>query len=105
CEVGKPDDAYEHFIRAARADLRDIRHNARDGIHGASAGGSWQAVVFGFAGLQVSEAGWSVRPRLPKHWRRLSFRFLYRGEPQVVEIENNSMRASAQTSEQEQVDG
>jgi trehalose/maltose hydrolase-like predicted phosphorylase len=105
CEVGKPDDAYEHFIRAARADLRDVRHNARDGIHGASAGGSWQAVVFGFGGLQVSEEGWSVRPRLPQHWKRLSFRFLYRGEPQVVEIDNAGMKASAQTSEQEQVDG
>jgi kojibiose phosphorylase len=88
CEVGKPDEAYEHFIRAARADLRDIRHNARDGIHGASAGGSWQAVVFGFGGLQVTPDGWSTRPRLPHHWKRLSFRFVHRGEVQVVDIPN-----------------
>jgi len=88
CEVGKPEDAYEHFIRAVRADLRDVRGNARDGIHGASAGGTWQAVVFGFGGLRVTPEGWSTRPRLPKHWRRLAFRFLHRGKLQIVEIIN-----------------
>ena len=40
CQVGKPEEAYEHFIRAARADLRDARGNAGDGIHAASAGGT-----------------------------------------------------------------
>ncbi|HSL44656.1 MAG TPA: glycoside hydrolase family 65 protein [Anaerolineales bacterium] len=88
CDVGKPEDAYEHFIRAVRADLRDVRGNARDGIHGASAGGTWQAVVFGFAGLRVSEDGWTVEPRLPHHWKRLSFKFYHRGELQVVDIKN-----------------
>lgn len=88
CEVGKPDDAYEHFIRAVRADLRDVRGNARDGIHGASAGGTWQAVVFGFGGLRVTPQGWSIQPRLPKRWKRLSFRFIHRGKLQTVEITN-----------------
>jgi trehalose/maltose hydrolase-like predicted phosphorylase len=88
CEVGKPEDAYEHFIRAVRADLRDVRHNAGDGIHGASAGGTWQAVVFGFAGLRVRPEGWTIQPRLPKHWKRLSLRFIHRGRLQNVEIIN-----------------
>jgi trehalose/maltose hydrolase-like predicted phosphorylase len=88
CEVDKPDDAYEHFIRAVRADLRDVRHNAGDGIHGASAGGTWQAIVFGFGGLHVTPEGWSTHPRLPRHWKRLSFRFMYRGKVQVVGITN-----------------
>lgn len=88
CEVGKPEDAYEHFIRAVRADLRDVRGNARDGIHGASAGGTWQAVVFGFGGLRVTPQGWSIQPRLPKRWKRLSFRFTHRGKLQTVEITN-----------------
>ncbi len=79
CEVDKPDDAYEHFIRAVRADLRDARGNAGDGIHAASAGGTWQAVVFGFGGLRVTPQGWSVRPRLPEHWKRLAFKFFHRG--------------------------
>jgi trehalose/maltose hydrolase-like predicted phosphorylase len=86
CEVGKPEDAYEHFIRAARADLYDVRGNAGDGIHGASAGGIWQAVVFGFAGLRFHDSGWTTRPRLPAHWNRLSFKFFHKGEQQIVEL-------------------
>ena len=99
CEVGKPDDAYEHFIRAVRADLRDVRGNAGDGIHGASAGGTWQAVVFGFGGLRVTPQGWSTQPRLPKHWKRLSFRFFHRGKLQPVEITNDATAAPSPRSE------
>lgn len=86
CEVGKPAEAYEHFMRALRADLFDVRGNANDGIHAASAGGAWQAAVFGFGGLRVRQDGWAATPRLPKHWRRLAFRFFYRGELQTVEL-------------------
>jgi len=86
CEVGKVEDAYEHFIRAVRADLRDVRGNAGDGIHAASAGGTWQAVVFGFAGLRITSQGWKINPRLPKHWRRLAFTFIQHGQVQVVDI-------------------
>jgi kojibiose phosphorylase len=92
CEVGKQEDAYEHFIRAARADLRDVRGNAGDGIHAASAGGLWQAVVFGFAGLRLSADGWSVNPRLPKHWKRLSFKFFRRGQMHTVDIANGKTK-------------
>ena len=88
CEVGKPEDAYEHFIRAARADLHDVRGNAGDGIHAASAGGLWQAIVFGFAGLRLSPEGWMVNPRLPRHWQRVAFKFIQRGQMHSVEIVN-----------------
>ena len=87
CDVGKPEDAYEHFIRAVRADLRDVRGNAGDGIHAASAGGTWQAVVFGFGGLRVTSEGWAAHPRLPHHWKRLSFKFFHRGKMQEVDIQ------------------
>ncbi|MFZ5880286.1 MAG: glycoside hydrolase family 65 protein [Chloroflexota bacterium] len=86
CDVGRPDDAYEHFIRAVRADLRDVRGNAGDGIHAASTGGTWQAVVFGFGGLRIHADGWTTNPRLPHHWKRLSFKFFHRGEMHIVDI-------------------
>jgi trehalose/maltose hydrolase-like predicted phosphorylase len=86
CDVGKPEDAYEHFIRAVRADLRDVRGNARDGIHAASAGGTWQAVVFGFGGLRITGDGWTAHPRLPQHWKRLAFKFFHRGKMHEVDI-------------------
>jgi trehalose/maltose hydrolase-like predicted phosphorylase len=86
CDVGKPEDAYEHFIRAVRADLRDVRGNAGDGIHAASAGGTWQSVVFGFGGLRITPEGWTTNTRLPKHWKSLSFKFFHRGKMQEISL-------------------
>jgi len=86
CKVGRVEEAYEYFIRAARADLRDVRGNAGDGIHGASAAGTWQAAVFGFGGLRLHTNGWDVTPRLPAHWKRLAFKFYYHGELRHVDI-------------------
>ena len=90
CRVGDVGAAYEHFMRAARTDLQDVRHNARDGIHGASAGGLWQAVVFGFGGLQIEASAWHVQPQLPAHWTRLHFKFHHRGKLETVDIHPHS---------------
>jgi len=87
CRAGEPEVGYQHFLRAARADLVDVRHNAGDGIHGASAGGLWQAVVFGFAGLVVTPHGWHTTPMLPKHWTRVEFGFDHHGVRQRVVVE------------------
>ena len=58
----------------------DVRDNAGDGIHGASAGGLWQAVVFGFAGLEQTEDGWRTNPHLPKNWIRVAFNIVDHGK-------------------------
>ena len=79
CELGMPEVAYEHFVRAALVDLEDVRGNAAEGIHGASAGGVWQALVFGFAGLRLTAEGYTLNPRLPSAWRRLAFSFQHHG--------------------------
>jgi kojibiose phosphorylase len=84
--LGDIEEAYQIFTRAARTDLKNIRHNAGDGIHGANAGGVWQAVVFGFGGLQLQDGGWTIQPRLPAHWESLKFKFFYRGQLQTIEI-------------------
>ena len=89
CEMGLPDEAYAHFMLAARADLRNPRGNAGDGIHAASTGGVWQAAVFGFAGLRPSAGGWTLQPRLPRHWRRLAFTYRTNGQPVLVDIQQN----------------
>ncbi len=86
CELEMVDVAYAHLLRSARADLMDVRGNADDGLHAASAGALWQAIVFGFGGLRVTPGGWSVTPRLPSHWRRLSFHFYHRGRLEQVDL-------------------
>jgi trehalose/maltose hydrolase-like predicted phosphorylase len=88
CWLGNPQAAYDYFMRAALADLLDLRGNTHDGIHGASSGGIWQAIIFGFAGLKVFPDYWETHPRLPAHWKRLRFHFYHHGELQTVDIPN-----------------
>jgi len=79
-DLDKTSEAYQYFMQAALVDLEDVRGNAADGIHGASAGGVWQAVVFGFGGFQLTETGPVATPHLPPNWTRLKFRIHWRGD-------------------------
>jgi kojibiose phosphorylase len=83
--VGRIDEAYRHFVRAAHIDLGDDRGNGGEGIHGAALGGLWQAVVFGFAGVRFDGDAVTTDPRLPEHWTRLAFRLVHRGR--VVDVD------------------
>ena len=85
--IDRPDEAYQHFLRAGKADLYDVRGNVTDGIHAASLGGIWQAVVFGFAGLTVTDSGWTVKPKLPKGWQAVKFKFWHKGQLEEVSVE------------------
>jgi beta-phosphoglucomutase len=77
--LGNAADAYQQLMQAALTDLDDNRGNTRDGIHGASAGGVWQAVVFGFGGIQLQDSGPIATPHLPPTWTRLKFKLNWHG--------------------------
>ncbi|MBN1934267.1 MAG: beta-phosphoglucomutase [Anaerolineae bacterium] len=89
CMMDDPAKAYEHWMRAALVDLEDVRGNASEGVHAASAGGLWQAIVFGFAGVQLTDAGPVAVPRLPPGWTRLKFRLHWRGQWFDLDIRPN----------------
>lgn len=78
--LNQPEEAYERFMQAALVDLEDTRRNAKEGIHAASAGGVWQALVFGFAGIRINDTYPQAKPHLPKGWTRLKFKLQWRGE-------------------------
>jgi kojibiose phosphorylase len=78
--VGSPMLAWRYFLAALAFDFDLSNKNATDGIHAALAGGVWQAVVFGFAGVTLREDGvLSLSPSLPRHWEKLSFHLHCRG--------------------------
>jgi beta-phosphoglucomutase len=77
--LDKSAEADEHFMRAALVDLEDNRGNTEDGIHAATAGGVWQAVVFGFGGIQLLDSAPVATPHLPPTWTRLKFKLHWRG--------------------------
>jgi beta-phosphoglucomutase len=75
CDLDRSAEAYEHFMRAALVDLKDVRGNAHEGIHAASTGGTWQSVIFGFAGVRLTQTGPTIdTPHLPLGWTRLAFK-------------------------------
>ncbi len=78
-DLNKTAETYEAFMQAALVDLEDVRGNAHEGIHAACAGGVWQAVIFGFGGIQMDDKP-IAHPHLPPTWTRLKFKFLWRGQ-------------------------
>jgi alpha,alpha-trehalose phosphorylase len=86
-EVGYSDAALDYFLDASAVDLLDSHGNTADGIHVASAGGTWLALIAGFAGLRDSDGEVHFSPRLPADWTRLRFRVQVRG--QLIEVDMN----------------
>jgi trehalose/maltose hydrolase-like predicted phosphorylase len=84
-EVGYPEAALCYFEQAAMVDLEDAHGNTADGIHIASCGGTWLALVAGFGGLRDFDGDVRFSPRLPVEWQRLRFRVQVRG--QLVEVD------------------
>src|SRR4030095_4763098 len=72
-EVGYADDALRYFHTASTVDLEDLHGNAKDGIHVASCGGTWLALVAGFGGLRDFDGEVRFAPRLPAAWDGLRF--------------------------------
>ncbi len=79
-EVGYHDLALRYFHASLFVDLADRHANTSDGVHVASTGGVWSALVSGFGGFRDLGAGrWSLDPRLPDGWDALTFRLTLRG--------------------------
>jgi trehalose/maltose hydrolase-like predicted phosphorylase len=75
--AGRPDEALELFDVAARLDLDDLAGMTGSGLHLASLGGLWQAVVFGFAGVRPTGGVLRVDPALPSRWSGLRIRLRF----------------------------
>ncbi|MDD9971962.1 MAG: beta-phosphoglucomutase family hydrolase [Myxococcales bacterium] len=87
CEVGEVAVAHRYLNNNAITDLADRHRNVRDGMHIASCGGTWMAVVYGFAGLRDYDGQVSFRPSLPPHWEKLRFRLRVRSTLLEVQLE------------------
>ncbi|KIC59991.1 glycoside hydrolase family 65 protein [Microbacterium hominis] len=98
-EVGYQDLALEYFSQSIFVDLGDLHHNASDGVHVASAGGVWTALVAGFGGMRDHYGELSFDPRLPKAWPSLSFTLHWQGTPLKIEITAEQLRVDAGAGE------
>ncbi|MFT4214796.1 MAG: glycosyl hydrolase family 65 protein [Microbacterium sp.] len=94
-EVGYQDLALEYFRQSIWVDLGDLHHNAADGVHVASAGGVWTALVCGFGGLRDHYGHLSFDPRLPASWPSLSFTLHWHATALRVRITADELRITA----------
>ncbi|MGB4779266.1 glycoside hydrolase family 65 protein [Microbacterium sp.] len=98
-EVGYQDLALEYFWQSIFVDLGDLHHNASDGVHVASAGGVWTALVAGFGGMRDHYGELTFDPRLPKDWPSLSYTLHWRGTELKVRITRGELSLAASGGE------
>jgi trehalose/maltose hydrolase-like predicted phosphorylase len=84
--AGRPDEALALFRMACRLDLDDLTGTTAGGLHLATMGGVWQALVYGFAGIRPGAGALTIDPHLPSGWRRLGIRLRYRGAALHIDI-------------------
>ncbi|WP_380175571.1 glycoside hydrolase family 65 protein [Kineococcus sp. DHX-1] len=85
-EVGHLDLAAEYAHEAAFVDLHDLRGKTADGLHIASLGGAWLALVAGYGGMRDAGGELAFAPRLPDGLRGLRFRTRHRGSCVEVSV-------------------
>ena len=93
-EIGYRELALDYFLHTAFVDLADLHNNTADGVHVASAGGVWSALVSGFGGMRDYDGRLSFDPRLPEEWPELSFRLIWHGTRILVRLTADAMRVS-----------
>ena len=98
-EVGYQDLAREYFEEAIFVDLGDLHHNASDGVHVASAGGVWTALVSGFGGMRDYDGLLSFDPRLPADWPELAFPMQWHGSQLDITVTRDSLRVAVRSGE------
>ncbi len=85
--IGRADLALAYFRHAAFLDLANLAGNTADGVHLATAGGVWQALVSGFGGFTWRAGEPHLSPNLPDEWESLRFAVSVRGSRVRVEVD------------------
>jgi len=91
CISGDLQKAYALFNVALRTDISNLFGNTREGIHGASLGGTWQAVVFGFAGVSITREKPYINPRMPRSWKKIVFSLFWKADVLQLELSHNTI--------------
>jgi len=98
-EVGYRNLALRYFYSSLFVDLADLHGNTSDGVHVASTGGVWNALVYGFGGMRDHNGSITFDPRLPEDWERLVFRVSLRGTLVRVEVVHGSIAFAVEEGE------
>jgi trehalose/maltose hydrolase-like predicted phosphorylase len=89
--AGRMTDALTALRIAARIDLDDLTGTTASGVHLATMGGLWQAIVFGFGGVRPCGDVLIVDPHLPAHWRGVDINLCFRGTPLTLHLDRHGV--------------
>jgi len=89
-QLGDRFRAFTYFWASSHLDIVDVAGNSTDGIHAANLGGVWQALIYGYGGLET-DRGIIISPRLPGHIKNIEFRFFYMGDLYEVKASNRKV--------------
>jgi trehalose/maltose hydrolase-like predicted phosphorylase len=89
--AGRMGAAVDALRLSCRIDIDDLTGTTAGGLHLATMGGVWQALVFGFGGVRPSAQGLDIDPRLPEAWDALELKLQFRGDPVLIRIEHEAL--------------
>jgi alpha,alpha-trehalose phosphorylase len=99
-EVGYHKLALQYFTSGLFVDLADLHHNAADGVHVASAGGVWTALVYGFGGLRDHGGRITLDPRLPEGWDELRFKITLQGTRLRIDVRQDQVTVTVEDGDE-----
>jgi trehalose/maltose hydrolase-like predicted phosphorylase len=94
--AGRPDRALDLLRVALRLDLDDVTGTTAGGLHVATFGGVWQALVYGFLGLRPAGAALLLDPVLPATWTSLEVMLRFRGGRVVVRAHHQHVHVACE---------
>jgi trehalose/maltose hydrolase-like predicted phosphorylase len=93
--LGEPDRALDALHMASRIDLDDLTGTTAGGLHLATMGGLWQALVFGLAGMRARDGRLTIDPHLPTAWDGMEVRVCFHGSTARVVVARERIEVSA----------
>lgn len=84
--IGVYEDGCTYFTQSARMDLDDYHENFYAGIHAANMAGTWQSIVFGFAGLRLVRNETEFKFYLPAEWTGYHFKIRLHGAVLAIDV-------------------
>jgi alpha,alpha-trehalose phosphorylase len=98
-EVGYSSLALKYFTSGLFVDLADLHNNTADGVHVASTGGVWSALVYGFGGFRDHGGRITIDPRLPEEWNGLSYRITLRDTRVRVDLRQHDIELTVEVGD------
>jgi kojibiose phosphorylase len=103
CICGDLYQAYNFFNLAMRMDISNLYNNTKEGIHGACVGGTWQAAIFGFAGVDIKKEILCINPRMPRTWKKMVFSLIWKENVLRLELTNDSIGLKAASHKKKEI--